>query len=321
MKLIRSLFFCGLCVISLGVHSKCQSSVFNPVTDIAWENIFPVTMGGIIELGSNPKYATGTGNLICTCAREGVPVIGIKVGFWEPARIVDTVLDAYCMMPLGVDMGATGMAGESASGIISRERNMQFNQAHWYIFPALALMDLFLDLPCVDYQRDFDVAIMTELLLTWNDDQFSSVINPESLLVANPVAQTACIADATSVLAWKPVNHLYWCAGNHSVYPMGGRVNGIDSTENGFATASKMIHMMGRLGLLWEYRKDGCGLIPSTMWTKDQWRIQLAKPVRQSEARYPGVPGTIWTSMTAPPYSNNQLWVLFRLLSCCVGGF
>lgn len=308
-----------LLMISGQTQAICKGTMLNPVTDIAWENIFPISIGGVVEMGGDPRYTHGSGPPICTCARAGISMVGIKVSFWEPARIIDTVKDPFCMLPFGEVIAPAGNLTVKGAGSRDNRDARQFNQFHWYILPALALLDMFTDLPCVDYKRDFDVAMMTELLLTWNNDQYSTIINPEALLVANPVAQLACMADATSLLFSRPIDQLFWCIGNHSVYPIAGTVASSDPVEAHAANAAKAIFQMGRLGLLWQYRADGCGLTPSIMWTKSRWRLQLSKPVRASQARYPGVPGVIWSSLKHPPLQDNFMWTVFRKLDCCVG--
>ncbi|OES24221.1 TraU family protein [Alteromonas macleodii] len=308
-----------LLLLSSRANATCNGTFLNPITDIAWENIFPISIGGVIEIGKDSKYSHGIGAPICTCSRALIPMIGIKVAMWEPARIIDTVKDPFCMMPFGSVIAPAGNLTVKGAGSRDTRDSNQFNQFHWYIFPALALLDLFVDLPCVDYQREFDVAMMTELLLTWNNDQYSTIINPEALLVANPVAQLACMADATSVMFRRPIDQLFWCIGNHSVYPIAGTVDSADPVEAHMANAAKAIFQMGRLGLLWQYRSDGCGLTPSIMWSKSRWRLQLSKPVRSSEARYPGVPGVIWTPLKHPPLDDNFMTIVFRKLDCCVG--
>lgn len=308
-----------LCMYAGKASAACSGSFLNPITDIAWENIFPISIGSVIEVGADSKYSHGKGSPICTCARAAVPMIGVKVSLWEPARIIDTVKDPFCMVPFGDVIAPAGNLTVQGAGSRDTGDSNQFNQFHWYIFPALALLDIFTDLPCVDYTRDFDVAMMTELLLTWNNDQYSTIINPEALLVANPIAQLACMADATSVMSHRPIDQLFWCGGNHSVYPIAGTADSADPVEAHAANAAKAIFQMGRLGLLWQYRADGCGLTPSIMWTKSRWRLQLAKPVRASEARYPGVPGVVWSALKHPPLQDNFMTMVFRKLDCCVG--
>ena len=315
----RIIIFFVLCCLASHANAVCNGTFLNPVTDIAWENIFPISIGSVVELGGNSKYSHGKGSPVCTCARVGVPMVGVKVSMWEPARIIDTVKDPFCMVPFGNTIAPAGNLTVKGAGSRDAKDSRQFNQFHWYIFPALALLDLFYDLPCVDYKKEFDVALMTELLLTWNNDQYSTIINPEALLVANPIAQLACMADATSVMFRRPIDQLFWCAGNHSIYPIAGTAEASDPVEAHAAIAAKAIFQMGRLGLLWQYRADGCGLTPSIMWTKSRWRMQLSKPVRASQARYPGAPGVLWTSLKHPPLSDNFMWILFRKLDCCVG--
>jgi conjugal transfer pilus assembly protein TraU len=315
----KTIVFIAALVLSTRAFGTCEGTILNPITDISWENIFPMSVGGVVELGGDSKYSHGTGSPICTCARTAIPMVGVKVSFWEPARIIDTVKDPFCMMPFGQSIAPAGQLSVKGAGSRDTKDSRQFNQFHWYIFPALALLDMYYDLPCVDYKKEFDVAMMTELLLTWNNDQYASIINPEALLVANPIAQLACMADATSVMFNRPIDQLFWCIGNQSVYPIAGTAASADPVEAHSANAAKAIFQMGRLGLLWQYRADGCGLTPSIMWSKSRWRLQLSKPVKASEARYPGVPGVIWSSLKHPPLEDNFMWILFRKLDCCVG--
>nr|WP_254204621.1 TraU family protein [Aeromonas sp. FDAARGOS 1405] len=54
---------------------------------------------------------------------------------------------------------------------------------------------MFYDIPCLS-DEGYDVAMMTEILPTWNNEILSMIVNPESILFANPVAALTCSADA-----------------------------------------------------------------------------------------------------------------------------
>jgi len=314
---------CMLIVLLLSsgqlLASTCPNTPLNPLTDISWECLFPVRIGGVVQLGSNNAEADDTTmDPICVCNGGAVPKVGISVSFWEPARIIDTVSDPYCMMPIGTKM-ANPTPGR-LSGSMSRRNGATstFQQMHYYMFPALTLLDMFTDISCVD-QNPFDVAMMTEVLPTWNNDILSLIVNPESVLFANPVAQLACAADASTSMFDKPINELFWCMGSWgSTYPLAGSITGSDYVESNAALAARSIYLMGRLGLLTDSGLDGCSMHYTPIWRKDRYKLQLMKPVRDTCHKI-GKTGLLWTGGKHPPANaDNFMWMMFRKVNCCV---
>ena len=54
---------------------------------------------------------------------------------WEPARLIDTVSDPYCMMPLGFKLMNTG--GKLGGSHMQEDgQSKTFQQMHYYFFPA-----------------------------------------------------------------------------------------------------------------------------------------------------------------------------------------
>src|SRR5690606_12195958 len=95
-----------------------------------------------------------------------------------------------------------------------------FAQTHYWIFPAWQMLGLFYDVPCI-LERRFDVALMTEVLPTWNSEMLALILNPEAILFANPVSPLACAADSAATLAGRPLNALFWCMGSWgNAYPL-----------------------------------------------------------------------------------------------------
>lgn len=308
-------------------YAVCETEALNPISDVAWENMFPMKIGNIVQLGNtegnNSLANDADSSTTCNCNVGGVPKVGLSVEFWEPARIVDTVSDSNCMMPLGTDIGEPSASGELDGSYSTREgRGKIFQQAHEYIFPAFALLDLYTDLPCMNYDESdiFDISMMTEVLPTWNSDVLSLIINPEAVLFANPAAQLACAADATSAMLNAPINALYWCAGGWgSVYPLAGSGTASDYVEGNALIAAKAIYLMGRLGVLEEFNPNGCTTRYVKFWNKDRYKIQLMKPVKDNGAIHIGKPGILWTSQKHPVVSkDNFSWLVFRKVNCCV---
>lgn len=319
-KLMPVLLLLALMLLSPWAQAgKCGPSPINPVTDVNWPCIFPISIGGLIQAG-----ASGTGldqdpdainSPICVCGAS----VGVSISFWEPARIIDTVADPYCFMALGRKLPNPTPGRLGGSRIKTGGSSRAFQQLHYYIFPVWAVLDMFLDMPCTD-KTAFDVAMMTEVLPHWNNDILSMLLNPESVLFGNPAAQLACAADSVAATAGLPINQLFWCQGAWpSVYPLSGSITDTDYVEANAALAARGIFMMGRLGLLLDPGVTHCGVVPTPIWRKRNSRLQMAKPVRGSSCLPIGRPGLLWTAGKNPPMAgDNFAWVLFRRVKCCI---
>ena len=166
-------------------HAECKSTFINPVTDIGWSCIFPMRIAGVQIVGGEETPGK-VNSPVCVCTGGTIPKIGLRTSFWEPKRIIDTVSDPYCMMPLGTTLNSP-KPGTLSGGLDENGSSKRaFQQTHYYIFPAWKILDMFYDIPCLD-DEGFDVAMMTEILPQWNNDILSLIINPEALLFANPI--------------------------------------------------------------------------------------------------------------------------------------
>ena len=87
---LAALFALALSPVSASAQtppSKCTGKFVNPVTDICWSCIFPISLGGAKLWPGRPD--TNNPDLpICACGTP-IPRIGLAVGFWEPARMID----------------------------------------------------------------------------------------------------------------------------------------------------------------------------------------------------------------------------------------
>lgn len=103
---------------------------------------------------------------------------------------------------------------------LQQDNTKQSNyQVHWYADPILYWLEVILDNPCLE-TGSFDVAYITEVDPTWNDDELTMLLNPETFLFGNPIAQAACAGDCVLSSAGFGSNALFWCAGcQGSIYP------------------------------------------------------------------------------------------------------
>ena len=81
------LFLAGIAAapaFAAGTPGKCTGRFVNPLTDICWSCLFPMSVGGLNiwpSLAGRP--ATDNPDLpVCACGLR----LGIAMGFWEPVR-------------------------------------------------------------------------------------------------------------------------------------------------------------------------------------------------------------------------------------------
>ena len=85
----RIRFFCAVmaCFAALAAvpaqaqNVTCHGKFVNPITDVCWSCLFPLSIGGLdIWKGDRPDPKNPS-NPICACGSP-VPRIGISVGLW-----------------------------------------------------------------------------------------------------------------------------------------------------------------------------------------------------------------------------------------------
>ena len=309
--------------------AKCASSFLNPVSDVNWQCAFPMNIGGVVSFGVNSDNRdsdTELQNPLCSCLlQSGHTLVGATVAFWEPSRLIETVKDPYCFPSIGsqlANLDPGSLQGGSDSG--SQTTSMQ---AHYYIFPVWAMLDMFLDVPCLAGNRvdgggaEMDLAVITEVLPNWNNDLLAFLLNPEALLFSNPATLLSCMADAASQANGKPIDALYWCMGGwNGVYPTAGKVGAEHMTEASGVLGGRLIYQIGRLGALLDHGIDECVAHRTWIWRKSNYRFHFAQPVRGSQCLHYGSPTPTWErKKNKPTRGDNFTQVIFRRVRCCLG--
>lgn len=301
--------------------SLCVGPPIDPIASVNWSCFFPLEIAGV-PIG--PRTALDADNprsAVCFCPSAllgGVPVPGIRVNMWEPARLIDTVSEPFCFMALGKDLDGIGNPLGKGSLHNDGEQSKTFQQMHFYMYPVFALLNIFQDLVCLS-PDSFDVAMMTEVLPNWNNEAIASFLNPEAVLFANPIAALSCAADSVAAIAGRPLDPLFWCMGSWgNVYPLAGSITSPDYVQANIGLAARSIFLMGRLGLHSLSTYDGCNRIPAVIWQKSRYKLSMSRPVRSPWCVPVGRTGLIWGAGHHPPIFDNFAWWLWKKEFCCV---
>jgi len=310
--------------------ATCHGRFANPITDICWSCLFPLTIGSIGIVSDGQPDIGNPSSPVCYC--NNPPRLGISIGFWEPVRMVDVTRTPFCMVGLGglsLDPGIGAPRGAQV-GHDSQTRT-SFYQVHWYANPILAWLEVLLDFPCLE-QGSLDLAYLTEVDPLWSDDELSAILNPEAVRFANPVAKAACAADCVAASAGFPVASLFWCAGcQGSIYPMTGHVTThIGGVQASVLLTQRMTAKMHRQ--LTTFATAGsrglCGAYPLPIFDKTHYKLQMTYPVPATakvggQCCQPyGRTTMIWGSGKSFPVSGEDFsYQIFRKRNCCAGAW
>ncbi len=93
-----------------------------------------------------------------------------------------------CMVNLGgfsINLGKTGMGTARKD---DKQVNGAFYHVHWYKYPLTYWLNIITSAGCLE-GGDMDIAYLSEIDPTWVDSSLTTILNPEAILFANPIAQ------------------------------------------------------------------------------------------------------------------------------------
>lgn len=309
----------------------CNGSFINPITDVCWSCLFPMSIGSMSVFGEDVPDTSNPTTPICTCLVGSLRRIGITIGYWEPMALVDVTRHPYCMVNLGgiqLSKGEEIRTGNVESAV--SDHNNSFYYVHWYIYPLIYWLSILTDALCLD-KADFDVAYLTELDPTWHDDELAFILNPEAAVFANPISQAACAADAVQSAIGLPIDYLFWCAGSHgTMYPLDGHIQEhVGGVEASTLMTERMTYKMHREALLWDSTGDISGPLderichqyPAPIIPKSRYRYQMVNPIPTtgSGGCFPfGHTTAIWGAGHEYPYQGEDFgYLIWRKRNCC----
>jgi conjugal transfer pilus assembly protein TraU len=324
------IFFLGSIPINLYASEskakRCKGEFINPITDICWECLFPITIGSIELKGSDKPNTKNPNSPVCLCIKGNIPLPGITGGFWEPARMTDISQEPYCFVNLGgmkIDMGMERGYGARPKAASAETAKVY---VHYYIYPLLLMLNIFTDVICLE-RVGFDLFWTTELDPT-ADDELSILMHPEAFLFNNPVSQAACAVDCIKTSLPKaglPIDALFWCNGcQGTFYPMNGSINYHNGgVSYALSATGKIIAKMHRTGLgantSGTSNKQLCEKTLAPVIKKSQYRYQLINP-DSSKTCYPlGSTTSKFEAGKEIPVTREDFgYLIWQKRNCCI---
>lgn len=306
--------------------ATCHGHFPNPITDVCWDCLFPLSIGAFDLWPSSRPDPKNPASPICLCGLRP----GLEFGFWEPVRLIDVTTKPFCFPNLGgisinpgMYLGNGHVSGSAQKGG-NTEMTAQY-QAHYYVYPLFYLLELLSDFICFE-QASFDLAYITEVDPTWQDDELAVMVYPEAVVFDFPLAQLACAGDCIMANVGLPLDELFWCAGcNGSMYPMSGNIgNNTTMDQSMRLAAERMVYKMHRTALAWGTMgsQGVCGKYIMPIMQKQQYRLQMVNPVAATSGRFacqpPGGSTVLQTtSHTYPVVGEDVGYLLWRKRNCC----
>lgn len=307
--------------------AKCTGHFINPITDICWSCLFPLSIGSAHVVGGDRPDTDNPGSPVCVCPMTVGYRVGINFGYWEPFAITDVTRQPFCMVNLGGVQLHLGMLKHDigAQSSVANPNGMKdsFYWVHWYKYPLLIWLNILTDLGCLE-NGNMDIAYLSEIDPTWHDDSLSFVLNPEAALFGSAPAQTACLADALKTATGHnlPIDSLFWCLGSQgSAYPLDGSVAAQSSPiQAAVLLSERMDFKLHREALIWDSSASHtCSMHYAPVLPKSRYRYQQVNTVPKADACYPfGTNTAIWEGGHAPINgSNNFGFLIWRKRNCC----
>lgn len=311
-------------VPAASADSACEGRFVNPITDICWSCIFPLSLGSVkVSQGKVPDTANPSMPIqICPAPPPLFRRIGLAIGYWEPMALTDVTRSPGCMVNLGFSLPAFGKTAQGTAKKDEKQVNGAFYHVHWYKYPLTYWLNIITSLGCLE-GGDLDIAYLSEIDPTWTDSSLTTILNPEAVIFANPIAQGACAADAIASAFNMPLDVLFWCAGSQgSMYPFNGWVSNESSPlQSSLLVSERMAFKLHRQGMIMETigkNNAVCNEYPSPILPKERWRYQMVNMYPDSGQCHPfGRSVMRWETGNNPPNTKKNFgYLMWRKRNC-----
>lgn len=335
---------CKRAGVNTDTFMKIQTAAFETI-----DNMLPIKIGAV-EMGGLNSGGSGTdtnGAFLCMC-QVPPPIferLGITMSFWNNVGMVDTSTIPYCFPQLGAYlnigsaienslsfMGKTGIGGANQFGKRSgggKQKGDQYVSAHTHFASFTNLMKILSDtIFSMCFSADMVMNIspqMSEVFFWWQHDEWGIVKNPEALLVANPIATAACMAESLSVsLTRTSLDPLFWCMGSWgALYPVTMNVgSGMPLSSYAMLVARNLSERFQLAELMdttgYQMLNGYCQPYPMFFIPKSDVNIYPIWPQKYG-SRFPlGYPSEIWGfGLDNPANIGVMTWMVYQKRDCC----
>ena len=267
----------------------CENShaLENIMTTVCWSCVTPMRIMGV---GGEPPSGAAPNKPACYCMdKNNVPALGWQLGYFQPARVEEVVRVPYCSPFLGgvklqdttFDMGIEQSSPNRGS------MDIGFMDSHFFAYPLMQMLNLLLIPDCAgDSYVDLDLLSVTEIDPMWSSDLLSFLLNPESVVFANPLTLAWCAADCVVTTAGHASEVNYFCAGcDGMLYPFTGNVAGAgDPVRSSSLILQRQLASLHRKGLALKTMGEDqmCGATYSWFIPKSQYKVSMLYPVPEA---------------------------------------
>ncbi|EPL5127100.1 MULTISPECIES: conjugal transfer pilus assembly protein TraU, partial [Klebsiella pneumoniae complex] len=176
MRKISFLFILLFFSLVPQVHAdpSCEGRFVNPITDVCWRCIFPLSLGSVqVGKGDLPDTSNpGSPLQLCPAPPPLFVRPGLAIGYWEPMAMTDVSRSPGCMVNLGgfsINLGKTGMGTARKD---DKQVNGAFYHVHWYKYPLTYWLNIITSAGCLE-GGDMDIAYLSEIDPTWVDSSLT----------------------------------------------------------------------------------------------------------------------------------------------------
>lgn len=150
----------GLCLVLLlaghmpaaSAGAACEGRFVNPITDICWSCIFPLSLGSTkVSQGKLPDTANPSMPIqFCPAPPPLFRRPGLAIGYWEPMALTDVTRSPGCMVNLGFSLPAFGKTAQGTAKKDDKQVNGAFYHVHWYKYPLTYWLNIIMSLGCLE---------------------------------------------------------------------------------------------------------------------------------------------------------------------------